>query len=248
VTCDDVRVKLTAYLDGELVGDRGSAIRGHLRGCATCRHMAGDEAALRDGLRDLPPIDPPSSLWAGIQKQLAAEEVADADRPAWRRALARFVARWKPVAPQLALGSAVFAAVVVVLALHHRAAAPIVAEPVEVRPPDVPNTPPPAPPPRTIEGDVTAELAADAASASASYREAAEDLVAPCMTAREHWADDRKAAFDAKLAAFRKDAATHEGRARDKVYRAMRSYLQGVAIRDEVTANDRKLAGTRGLP
>jgi hypothetical protein len=68
------------------------------------------------------------------------------------------------------------------------------------------------------------------------------------MTARAGWSDDRRVAFDTKLAGFRKDAAAAQGRDRDKVYREMRRYLHGVAIRDEVTANDRKLAGTRGLP
>src|SRR5580698_9211470 len=119
VTCEDVRTKLTAYLDGELEGDRGSAIRGHLRGCDACRGMAADEAALRDELRALPPLDPPHTLWSGIQRRLAAEEVADSDRPAWRRAVARFAARWKPLAPQLALGSAALAAAVVVLAVRY---------------------------------------------------------------------------------------------------------------------------------
>ena len=250
MTCDDVRAKLTAYLDGELEDDRGSAIRGHLRGCDACRHMAADEAALRDGLRSLPPLDPPNALWAGIQRRLAAEEVADSDRPAWRRALARFAARWRPLAPQLALGSAALAVAVVVLAVHHRVGT--TDEPqVAIAPPVLPKVAPPAPPiapAPTIDGDVTAELADDAANRTASYRQAAEELVSTCMTARASWTDDRKAVFDAKLAGFRKSAATANGRARDKVYRDMRSYLQGVAIRDEVTANDRRLAGTRGLP
>src|SRR5688572_12533357 len=95
--CESVREKLTAYLDGELEGERGSAVRGHLRGCDACRQIAADEAALRDGLRALPPLDPPASLWAGVQARLAAEEVKDAERPAWGRALA-----WlRPRAPQL---------------------------------------------------------------------------------------------------------------------------------------------------
>ena len=100
--CDSVRAKLTAYLDGELEGERGSAVRGHLRSCDACRQVAADEAALRDGLRALPPVDPPPSLWAGVQQRLAAAEVADAERPAWRRALA-----WlSPRAPQIGLATA----------------------------------------------------------------------------------------------------------------------------------------------
>jgi hypothetical protein len=255
VTCEDVRTKLTAYLDGELEGDRGSAIRGHLRGCDACRGMAADEAALRDELRALPPLDPPHTLWTGIQRRLAAEEVADSDRPAWRRALARFAERWKPLAPQLALGSAALAAAVVVLALRYNDRHPT--SETHLAFPTVPTVPHVAPPPvavapnepTTIEGDVTAELAADVERTTTSYRQAAEDLVAVSFTARDSWSDERKQAFDVKLAAFRKDAATAApGHARDKVYRAMTRYLQGVAIRDEVTANDRKLAGTRGLP
>lgn len=250
--CDDVRAKLTAYLDGELEDNRGSAIRGHLRGCEACRHMAADEAALRDGLRSLPPLDPPNALWSGIQRRLAAEEVADSDQPAWRRALSRFAARWRPLAPQLALGSAALAVAVVVLAVHHRASTSTSEGPVAAMP-ELPRVAPPhvAPqpqPPAAIEGDVTAELADDAVNRTASFRQAAEELVEPCLERRAAWTDDRKAVFDAKLAAFRKQAAAANGRARDRIYLDMRSYLHGVAIRDEVTANDRKFAATRGLP
>jgi Putative zinc-finger len=250
VICDDVRAKLTAYLDGELEDDRGSAIRGHLRGCEACRNMAADEAALRDGLRALPPLDPPHALWTNIQRRLAAEEVADADRPAWRRAIARFGLRWRPLAPQLALGSAALAAAVVVLALRYRATVDpgtTFAMPTLPAIPQVAQVAPTAP--TAIDGDVTAELAADVERTTASYREAAEELVSTALAERESWADDRKAAFDVRLASFRKDAAAAPtSRARDKVYREMRDYLQGVAIRNVVTANDRKLAATRGLP
>src|SRR5262249_21711329 len=89
VTCDDVRRKLTAYLDGEVDGDRGSAIRGHLRGCEACRQAATDEATLRDGLRALPPLDPPATLWANVQRELAKAEVADAERPRWKNLVAK---------------------------------------------------------------------------------------------------------------------------------------------------------------
>ena len=88
--CGQFRSQLTSYLEGELEGDRGSAVRGHLRTCEACRAVAGDEAVLRDGLRALQPIDPPASLWAGVQARLAADEVAESKKPAWRRALARW--------------------------------------------------------------------------------------------------------------------------------------------------------------
>ena len=46
-------------------------MRGHLRTCDECRRVAGDEAALRDGLRALPTVDPPNRMWSGIQARLA---------------------------------------------------------------------------------------------------------------------------------------------------------------------------------
>src|SRR5262245_12263465 len=99
-TCKTIQPRLTAYLDGELADDHGSVVRGHLRECAACRQVARDEAELRDCLRTLPVIDPPASLWAGVQAQLAAAEVAEARTPRWRR----LVARWTPSLPRLATG------------------------------------------------------------------------------------------------------------------------------------------------
>src|SRR6185437_4529417 len=102
-TCETIQPRLTAYLDGELTDEHGSVVRGHLRECASCRQMATDEAALRDGLRALPSLDPPSTLWAGVQARLAAAEVADARTPRWRHAVARWM-RWVPSLPGLAGG------------------------------------------------------------------------------------------------------------------------------------------------
>jgi hypothetical protein len=47
--CPDVRPQLTAYLDGELDADRGSAVRGHLRGCSACRDVAHHETGIVAG-------------------------------------------------------------------------------------------------------------------------------------------------------------------------------------------------------
>jgi hypothetical protein len=248
VNCDDVRSKLTAYLDGELEDTRGSAVRGHLRGCEACRAMASDEAALRDGLRALPPLDPPNALWSGIQARLAAEEVADSERPGWRRALTRIAARWRPMAPQLALGTMALAIAVLVLAVRYRdsrqpepGTAPLASNPPSVPVAIASTEPPPTP------GDVTAELAADRANRTSTYQHVADRLVEDAMAARANWPDDHKQVFDTKLAAFNKDlAAAPEGRGRDKVYRAMIKYLQNAAIRDEVSGTS--LAATRGAP
>src|SRR5439155_27132291 len=123
-TCKTIQPRLTAYLDGELADDHGSVVRGHLRECSACRQIARDEASLRDSLRTLAPIDPPASLWAGVQAKLAAAEVADAHAPRWRR----LFARWTPSLPRLATGGLVAAAAVAVVYWHtwrtHRIDAP----------------------------------------------------------------------------------------------------------------------------
>lgn len=241
-----MRARLTAYLDGELEGDRGSAVRGHLRGCAACRQAALDEAALRDGLRALPPVDPPPSLWAGVQARLAAAEVADAERPAWRRALARW-------APQLRLGLAgvALAAAALLLVWHTRHHAP--AEPAtpavasRVTPPPaapVPPAPAPAPAPAAPAADVSAELAAAPAAETASYAEAAAELMKLADDERAHWSEDRRQAFDARVTELRHQiAAARDERPRQRAYRALIRYLQRAAIRDDVA-----LADTGGMP
>ena len=195
-TCDKTRARLTAYLDGELPDDHGSAVRGHLRECPACRQAASDEAALRDGLRVLPPVDPPASLWAGVQARLAAAEVADARTPRWRRAAARWTrwvraARWVPTMPQLAAASFVgLAAVALVTWRGHRgddaAPGPVAPRPAplererSLQPPPVraqaqampeatTAATPAAMPEAPSTDDVTADLLAEPARTTESY-------------------------------------------------------------------------------
>jgi negative regulator of sigma E activity len=250
-TCDKTRPRLTAYLDGELADDHGSAVRGHLRECAACREVARDEAALRDGLRQLPPVDPPPSLWTGVQARLAAEEVADARTPRWRRAAARWArwarARWTPTLPQLAVASAAAAAAIAVLTLRsHRADEPV--NPVVALPPPAlhdrpvrPAAPGPAPDllitPGRVDApspdDVTADLAGDAARTTESYDRAVGELMIHAEAARERWSDGDRAAFDTRVAGLR-SAIAHAGPPRS-VQRAQRSlirYLQHAIVRE----------------
>jgi hypothetical protein len=181
MSCESIRKQLTAYLDGELEGERGSVVRGHLRGCDHCRTIANNEAALRDGLRALPPLDPPASMWAGVQAKLAAAEVADAEKPAWRR----FLARWKPVAPQLGFAGLAVAAAIIFFVVRAQKddEAPAFAtqdiKPVLIKPDH--QTPPPAPSPiacatETQGTDVTEQIAAEPAQLTACYAQAAHEL------------------------------------------------------------------------
>ena len=233
MTCDKTREQLTAYLDGELEGDRGTAVRGHLRTCDACRGMAADEAALRDGLRSLPPVDPPPSLWANVQARLAQEEVAESERPAWRRTLSRWMR--DAAMPRFALGmTAVAAAAVLVLVWrsHHH---PRPHEDITIATTVPHEAPAPVAPAAPEAADVTQQIAAAPAKTSDDYAQAAKELLAAARTESAAWTDDQKQAFDAKVGELQAaiDGAA-EGRARHTAYRAMIRYLQGAAIRDEV--------------
>jgi anti-sigma factor RsiW len=230
--CAKILPRLTAYLDGELADADGSFIRGHLRECAACRQTARDEAALRDGLRVLTPVDPPASLWAGVQAQLAAAEVADARKPWWRRAMTR----WIPTVPamrQVAAGVALAAAVT--LGLSWRARQPdetTSPAPTARQPADVPRAPSVALPPA---GDVTAELIAEPARTTASYDLVVEELMTLAQEARRGWSDSRRAAFDGEVAGLREAIArAAQGRPQQHAHRALIRFLQGAVIRDDM--------------
>jgi hypothetical protein len=253
-TCDKIRPRLTAYLDGELADDHGSVVRGHLRECPDCRGIARDEAALRDGLRALEPLDPPASLWAGVQAKLAAAEVADARMPRWRRAAERWTrwtraARWTPTMRQLAAASfAGVAAIAVITVRGHRADEPVAAAPP---PPEHLAAAAPAATPGAVahseqlaarglaaaapDDDVTIDLAAEPARTTGSYDRAVGELMKLAEAARTRWSDGERAAFDARITGLR-GAVAQAGQPRS-VQRAQRSlirYLQSAIVRDDM--------------
>jgi hypothetical protein len=234
--CETIQPRLTAYLDGELDGDDGSVVRGHLRECAACRQIARDEAALRDALRVLPPVDPPPALWAGVAAQLAAAEVADARKPRWRRAIARWTpwARWAPTLSQLTAGGLVAAAAVAMLTWRtHRADEPVTSRVVVVPTPQ--TEPQHQERPVPVVRDVTADLLAEPAQTTATYGQVIEELTSLAGAARVAWTDERRTAFDARIAALR-DGITRAapGRAQQRAQRVLIRYLQGAVIRDEI--------------
>jgi hypothetical protein len=250
MTCDKVRTQLTAYLDGELADDRGSAVRGHLRTCEACRTAASEEAALRDGLRALPQVDVPASLWAGVQARLAAEEVADAERPPWRRMLAR----WTPRMPQLALGSVVIAAAVVVLVVRAQqtddVASPSISEATRIEPVVFAaqrDATRPGPSPAVSaddDRDVSVALAAAPAEVTADYAATALELLPLAQEARARWTEEQQRAFDVHVAELQQAVtAAPAERERHRAYRALIRYLQRAAIRDDVA-----LASIGGRP
>ncbi len=237
--CDRARAQLTAYLDGELDGDAGTVVRGHLRTCAACRGVATDEAALRDGLRALPPVDPPSTLWANVQRQLANEEVREAQRPAWRRTLARW-GRAIPAPRFVMVGALAAAATVALVVWKTRPSTDnmTVAHAIDVPAPKIiPDTPKPAISCREVAeaDDVTEDLTRDAARSTTAYDCAIEELLTASKEVRSEWSGRERTQFDDAVKKMRDAiAAAPDGRPRKKANRALVSYLQKAVIRDEV--------------
>ena len=237
--CDDVRPQLTAYLDGDQDPDRGTVIRGHLRTCDACRRIAEQESVLRDGLRDLPTVDAPSGMWAGIQAQLASAEIAESQRPAWKRALAR----WTPMVPRFAMGGVLAAAAVGILWWRTHESAPETNRIVDVASPKIEASAPVAVTPAApapgcnldapAGADVTADLAAEAARVTACYAQTASELLALSKDTR--WTAEQRAAFDAEVATLQKTVDDAEpGRAKQRAYRALNRYLQRTLTHDTV--------------
>jgi hypothetical protein len=244
VTCDDIRPKLTAYLEGELEGDRGTVVRGHLRTCEECRVIAAHEARLRDELRALPTVDPPASLWAGVQARLAQEEVAESNLPSWRRFVARLGRLWSPaMLPRAAVGGLLVAATILIVAWRLRPE-PTVPVVVVVPSPKIEadvammnKQPrfecPTQMPPET--DDVSDDLALDAIRTNATLCQAVAQLDRDAPDARTRWTATEAASFDTRMAELR--AAVNgapQGLAREKALRKLVSYMRSSIVREPV--------------
>jgi hypothetical protein len=239
-TCETIKPRLTSYLDGDLAGDDGSVMRGHLRECAACRQIARDEAALRDALRQLPPVDPPASLWAGVQARLAAAEVADARKPRWRRGIAHLArwAPWAPTMPQVVAGGVLAATAVVMLYWRsERGSAPpppVVVKSVPAIAPERPRPPAPAATAPTAD-DVTADLMGEPARTTASYAQTIEELMKLASSASDDWSHEQRVVFEAEVATLRYGIGrAAPGRPQQRAQRTLIRYLQGAAVRDVV--------------
>ena len=64
MTCGEVEVLLTPYVDGELSAEETEVVEAHLRQCAACRRAAANVLGVRDLLRT---AAPPAAAVAGEQ-------------------------------------------------------------------------------------------------------------------------------------------------------------------------------------
>jgi hypothetical protein len=230
MTCEQVRAEITAYLGGELDDTTASSLRGHLRLCDACRALADDHARIADALGALPAPEPKDerAMWAGVKARLAAAEIEDAGR-------GRLSLLWRRLRPQLvpALALAAAAAVAVVWIERRRGhdddgaiagAPPPPAAPVHKQA----TPPPPAPSPT---GDVVDDLSSDDAKADASYRAAADELLATIADVRGEWSPSQAKAFDARVAALRANVDHAAlGLPRERAWQALIDYVQRAVV------------------
>ncbi|MCX5745646.1 MAG: zf-HC2 domain-containing protein [Proteobacteria bacterium] len=243
MSCEAVRARLTAYLDGELEGDRGTVVRGHLRECAACRTISEQEATLRDGLRALPTLDPPPSLWAGVQAQLAAAEVAQSRQPGWRRAVARAQQWSRDNFTRLVVGGgaiAAFAGVTMYLRAHHEPDPNAAVSGTEPRAP-VASLPPPTPAATTDRPppDVAADIADEPRQVAGEYEVAANEVLALADAARPGWSDAQRTIYDTRLATLRAEiASAADVRGVQRGWRALIRFAQVSVAREPVAMID----------
>ena len=86
--CDEVRPRLDAYIDGELVEGERMLLREHLADCPECGPEAAALTRLRDGIRQAAPIyRAPEALRSRIHAALRAEAATSAraarSAPGW---------------------------------------------------------------------------------------------------------------------------------------------------------------------
>jgi anti-sigma factor RsiW len=111
-TCDDARLLVPSYLDGELSEAQASPLRAHLLDCPACREEAKQGKALKRWfVPDPTPIDVPAGFAARVARRALAGDpgLLVPEPPAPRGA--------RPILPFLLVATAVAAAVLLVLAL-----------------------------------------------------------------------------------------------------------------------------------
>jgi len=78
--CDDIRGRLTLYLDDELRGEERAAVEAHLSECETCAAIFARELNFLNAVRESAPLHvAPPELRARIQKLLRVSGVAAAE-------------------------------------------------------------------------------------------------------------------------------------------------------------------------
>lgn len=190
--CRDAQKLSSDYLDGELAPDASAAVRGHLRTCTACELYFAQEAELIEAAASLATLEPPDSIWEGIQARIASAEVQDAKGGVLRRWLRR---RSRPIA---LTGAAVLVA----------AAALIIASPWKHQPRSqrADSRSQMETGKHSLEPTFEEERAAQLAESDRHYIESIAELRELVEEDRSAWGADEAEAIDAQLASFHRTA------------------------------------------
>ncbi len=226
--CRDIERFVTAYVDGDLDDARSSALRGHARTCADCAAIVEAEAQVRDAAEALDPaIDPPASLWDGIEARIAAAEVADSER-------SRVWLWWQGARRHVAFGAAAVAVALLAIVWMGRDEAESTKPPIAATEPRV-TAPEPGP---TVEQRFSDELV----RADERFQTAIRELLDIAAEEREVWSSEVAEAFDVRLAelegSVNRERATASGDRSPKshdalfaAYQTQISFLHGEMLR-----------------
>ncbi len=73
-TCEELRVELSAYLDGTLAAEQAARLARHLEDCASCRARYESEKAVVARLKQVAEPPPPAELRRRILEDLREED------------------------------------------------------------------------------------------------------------------------------------------------------------------------------
>lgn len=71
--CDDVRIKLSGYLDGEVSSEEKKAVEGHLSGCEACRRALSELEKTVGCLRAVGEVEPPPWFTQKVMQRVREE-------------------------------------------------------------------------------------------------------------------------------------------------------------------------------
>lgn len=225
--CRGCQERLSAFIDGDLGDREARAVAEHVAGCGMCAAVKSDLEVMCErfaalGTEPLPPLSVGGAdrMWNQIAAGLDGTE---REKEAALRRRPAWVARFAPAMGTLALAGGLGGASLLLRGSQ-----------------------------RQPGGSATdAELVADATralgEAEAAWTRAAADLRVVALRERDGWDDDRRRAFDKRLATIEAEL-THLRRsarvggdpeAQDRLMVAMREHidlLQGAAMGDEEAA------------
>lgn len=75
ISCERFEERLADYMEGDVRGIERETLDAHAATCTACAELVSDLRAITAQAATLGPIDPPASVWAGIESRIAADVV-----------------------------------------------------------------------------------------------------------------------------------------------------------------------------